>query len=97
MIVERRRSRSILVLLSAIGLATYFGYHAIDGRFGLGSRQGLFDRASALDAEVTRLEAVRSALARKTALLSGGRIDQDLLDVLARKDLGYTNPVDVII
>lgn len=97
MIVERRRSRSILVLLSAVGLATYFAYHAIDGRFGLESRQGLFDRAAVLDAEVTRLEAVRSALERKTALLGGGRIDQDLLDELARKDLGYANPDDVII
>ena len=97
MIVERRRSRSILVLLFAIGLASYFAYHAVDGRFGLESRQGLLNRATLLEAEVTRLEAVRSGLERKTALLSGSRIDQDLLDALSRQGLGFTDPDDVII
>lgn len=97
MIVERRKVRSLLVLLFAAGLASYFAYHAIDGRFGLESRRTLLDRAHQLEVEVARLEAVRAGLEHKTALLGGTRIDQDLLDETARPGLGYANPDDVII
>ncbi|MGH6944926.1 MAG: FtsB family cell division protein [Geminicoccaceae bacterium] len=80
-----------------VGLAAYFGYHAVNGSRGL-----LAWRQVSLDLESTRaelasLEAERAALEGKVERLRHNSLDPDLLDELARKRLSFTGPDDVII
>lgn len=92
-----RISRSLVVSSIAIGLAGYFGYHAIAGRYGLDARGDLLLREHALRKEVARLESVRSVLLRDTALLADKSVDPDMLDERARVMLRYARAGDVVI
>jgi cell division protein FtsB len=85
------------VLLIALGLAAYFGYHTIQGRHGLEARSRLIERASVLDTEIRALEAVRSRIDREIALLSESNPDPDFIDEIARDMLGFAKPGERII
>ena len=92
-----RINRSLLVSSIAIGLAAYFGYHAIAGRHGLEARGQLLQREHALLKEAARLESVRSELSHRAALLGDRSIDPDMLDEQARTVLRYARAGDVVI
>ena len=85
------------MLLIAIGLAVYFGYHTIQGRHGLEARSRLIERASVLDTEIRALEAVRSRLEREIALLDERAPDPDFVEEIARDMLGFAKPGERII
>ena len=92
-----RSLRPSPVLLIALGLAVYFGYHTIQGRHGLEARSSLINRASVLDTEIRALEAVRSRIERETALLSESNPDADFVEEIARDMLGFAKPGERII
>lgn len=85
------------LFIVALCLASYFGYHTIQGRHGLEARSRLISRASTLDGENRALEAVRSRLEREIALLSEPRPDPDFVEELARDMLGFARPGERII
>ena len=77
-----------LSLLFALGLAN-FGWHAIQGEYGVFALVQFEADAAALEARLDALRAERLRLERLTGGLSGAAIDLDLLDERARAVLGH--------
>ena len=55
------------------------------------------ERASLLDFEIRSLEAVRSSLERDVALLTPELPDADLVEEIARDQLGFAAPGDKLL
>ena len=93
------RKGSILqntVVLLCMGLAIYFGYHAIKGRHGLEAHLRLSAKERALQGKLVGLEAVLSHLKRDAALLGDEHLDEDSLDEAARSSLGYAADAEIV-
>lgn len=85
------------LLLSAYGLAIYFGYHAVVGSRGLLAWRQLNRDIAASEQELAAVRAERQALEEKVRRLRPGSLDPDLIDELARRHLSLAEPLDVII
>lgn len=84
-----KRRRLPLVLLSSLALTIYFAHHALNGSHGFQARLKLTERASMLERDVARLEAVRAKLKRDVALLAPEQPDPDMIAQIAADILGY--------
>lgn len=91
------RGRLPLVLLGSLALTTYFAHHALNGSHGLQARHRLTERASMLERDVARLEAVRAKLKRDVALLAPEQPDSDMISTIAAEVLGYVASDAVIV
>ena len=91
------RLPQLTVLLCCIGLTVTFGHHSIYGRHGLEARKALMERSSLLDFEIRTLEAVRSGLERDVALLTPELPNADLVEEIARDQLGFVAPGDKLL
>ena len=92
----RKSSRQkVLVLLTCIGLTSYFVYHAISGKHGLKARSRLLATSATLSRQIMGLEAVRARLEREIALLN--EPDPDYISELAGRLLGYSASGDIVI
>jgi cell division protein FtsB len=89
--------RPLWLVVLGVGLATYFGYHALTGSRGLLAWRGLNAELASTQQELDALRAERSALAEKVARLRHDGLDADLIDELARRQLSLADPLDVII
>ena len=85
----------VLVLLTCIGLTSYFAFHAISGKHGLKARSRLVSQSAVLKRQITDLEAVRARLEGEISLLS--QPDSDYISELAARLLGYSANGDIII
>jgi cell division protein FtsB len=92
----RRKAKLPLVLLGSLALAVYFAHHALTGSHGFQARQKLIERASMLDREIGRLDAVRTRLRRDVALLTPDKPDADMVAIIAADVLGYV-PADAVV
>jgi cell division protein FtsB len=92
-----RWQRPLWLVVLGIGLATYFGYHALTGSRGLLAWRGLNAELISTRHELDALRAERTALAEKVARLRHDGLDADLIDELARRQLSLADPLDVII
>lgn len=75
----------------------YFAYHAFAGEQGLGRWS---DMQAELAEKEQRLEALRAgndALERDIGRLMPGQVDADLVEYLARRELGFVYPDEVIL
>ncbi|MEQ1576884.1 MAG: septum formation initiator family protein [Hyphomicrobium sp.] len=93
----RMRLPQLIVLLCCIGLTVTFGHHSIYGRHGFEARRQLRERSSLLDFEIRSLEAVRSGLERDVALLTPELPNADLVEEIARDQLGFVAPGDRVL
>ena len=84
------------VVLLCMGLAGYFGYHAIKGRHGFEAHLRLSAKERALTEQLAGLEAVLSSLRRDVSLLQDEHLDEDSLDEAARASLGYAGQGEVV-
>ena len=75
----------------------YFAYHAFAGEQGLGSwtdkQTELADKKEVLES----LVAENAALQKDIARLTPGQIDPDLVEYLARRDLGFVYPGELVL
>jgi cell division protein FtsB len=94
---RRRLRRQHWLVLVSLGLAAYFGYHAVNGSRGLLARQEVTEALEASRQELAALRAERAALEGKVVRLRHDSLDPDLIDELARKELSFVAPLDVII
>ena len=92
-----RRQRPLWLVALGIGLAAYFGYHALTGSRGLLAWRGLNAELASTRQDLEALRAERTALAEKVARLRHDGLDADLIDELARRQLSLADPLDVII
>jgi len=93
---RRMKWQSWLAIVS-IGLAFYFGYHAVNGSRGLLASQETSDELATAERSLAGLKAERSRLERRVRRLRPETLDPDLIDELARETLGMIEPDDVII
>ena len=83
---------------AAMSLATaYFAYHAFAGEQGLGKWTDLQARLAEKKAALAALQAENAALQKDIARLTPGQVDPDLIEVLARQELGFTYPDELVI
>jgi cell division protein FtsB len=75
----------------------YFGFHAMHGSYGLLAKGEIEAEAERLETELGELQAERAELDARAALLRPGRIDPDLVDELARRDLNVIAPNELVI
>ncbi len=78
-------------------LIAYFCYHAVQGELGLLSYVRLERQKASLEAEAAAVTAQREALEHRVRLLSPEKVDPDLLDELARYELGFAHPDEIVI
>lgn len=88
--------RLILPAVTTIFLG-YFGYHAVNGEYGMVGRARFESRTQELNAELARLNAEKAALEAHVRLLRPSSLDQDMVDERARIQLSVVNPNEVVI
>ncbi|MGB0921849.1 MAG: FtsB family cell division protein [Alphaproteobacteria bacterium] len=91
------RAKAVAVPLGCATMLSYFGYHAVNGGYGILSWMETSDRLAVLEAEKASAEAERDLLQAKVARLRPESIDPDLLDQEVRRNLGYIGERELII
>lgn len=93
----RWQLRGIIFPLILLILLGYFGHLAWQGRAGLAEQRALADEAAALKARLAALRAERARLEARVAAMRPRSRDLDLLDEVARRNLGYLRPDERVI
>ena len=93
----RRLRRRHWAALLGLSLAAYFGYHAVSGSRGLLAWQEVTAALEASRGELQAVRAGRAALEGRVVRLRRDSLDPDLIDELARRELSFVAPLDVII
>ena len=83
---------------AAMSLATaYFAYHAFAGEQGLGKWTDMQGKLADKKDVLAVLEVENAALRKDIARLTPGHEDPDLIEVLARRELGFVYPDELVI
>ena len=85
------------VAASLSALTAYFAYHAFAGEQGLGHWSDLQARLADKQAELSTLQSANDALRADIARLTPGTVDPDLVELLAREDLGFVYPDELVL
>ncbi len=93
----RRVRRQHWLALLGLSLVAYFGYHAVSGSRGLLAWREVSAELATSQQELDQVRAERVALERKVERLRPELLDRDLIDELARKQLSFVEPLDVLI
>jgi cell division protein FtsB len=99
MVTRTRLGRFFRVLglyCIAAAMIAYFAFHAQHGNYGIEAGKALKEEIKTLNAERDQLVIERTALEHRNQLLRSNQIDPDLLEELARRDLGFVMPNDLI-
>lgn len=75
----------------------YFAYHAFAGEQGLGKWTDMQSKLEEKKAILAELEAENAALQKDIARLTPGQVDPDLVEFLARRDLGFVYPGELVL
>ena len=78
-------------------LVLYFAYHAFAGEQGLGHWSDMQSRLSDKRQELAEIQAANDQLRGDIARLTPGTVDPDLVEELARDDLGYVYPDEIVV
>jgi cell division protein FtsB len=84
-VINRTRATIVFILFT---ISAYFIYHILTGDRGLLSYIRLSKELEEKKAILSDLQEERTNLEKKVALMDNKNIDQDMLDELARKNLG---------
>jgi cell division protein FtsB len=100
MVVRTRLGRLLqgaaLYLVAAL-LVGYFAFHAYHGNHGIVAKRAFETEAAALERERDALREQRVAWERRVALLRPESLDPDMVDELARRDLFFAHPRDLVV
>lgn len=88
---------SLAFFASAMGLATYFTFAAVQGDYGLFRRAEITAEADQLRAQLHIAEAEVARMENLTKRLSDDFLDLDLLDERARRVLGMIRAEEIVI
>ncbi|MEM7460516.1 MAG: septum formation initiator family protein [Pseudomonadota bacterium] len=75
----------------------YFAYHAFAGQQGLGAWTDKQTELADKKAVLAKVEAENAALQKDIARLTPGQVDPDLVEFLARRDLGFVYPGELVL
>jgi len=85
-----------LYVIAAL-LVGYFAFHAYHGNLGIVASRAFEQEAMQLDRERNALRAERDGWERRIVLLKPESLDPDLVDELARRDLFFAHPSDLVV
>ncbi|HEX5778486.1 MAG TPA: septum formation initiator family protein [Xanthobacteraceae bacterium] len=83
-----------IVAALIIGYFAFQGYH---GNYGLLAQRQFEQEVADLTLERDTLRTARAQWEHRVGLLRSDRLDPDLLDELARRDLGFVKPNDLVL
>lgn len=89
--------RQIIVPGLCVMAVAYFGYHAVQGDYGLLSWWRLSGQLEELKVESDATVAERERLQHRVNLMRPDALDPDMLDERARQTLGLIHPDEVIL
>ena len=99
MVTRTRLGRFFRVLglyCIAAGMIAYFAFHAQHGNYGIEAGKALKEEIATLTSERNELVIERTRIEHRNQLLRANQIDPDLLEELARRDLSFAMPNDLI-
>jgi cell division protein FtsB len=94
---KRRNLGRLIVPFACAIFVSYFGYHAVNGSFGLKAQQRLEADRERLSAELEHLVRQRLALEKRATLLTDGSLERDMVDAEARRALNMVRPDELVI
>jgi cell division protein FtsB len=92
-----RRKFDLIVMAVCLTLLGYFAWHAFDGPRGFAHQEALAAKADSLTAQLESLRSERVRLDKRVSLMRPDSIDPDMLDELARANLDFGKPGDLVI
>jgi cell division protein FtsB len=99
MIARTRLGRILQGLALHLGAAAiigYFAFQAYHGNYGLLAQRGYEQEIANLTLERDALKLERAELEHRVGLLRADKLDPDLLEELARRELGFALPNDLV-
>ncbi|MEE2879197.1 MAG: septum formation initiator family protein [Pseudomonadota bacterium] len=78
-------------------LTAYFAYHAFAGEQGLGHWSDMQSKLEDRKTELAEISKANDRLRADIARLTPGSVDPDLVEELAREDLGFAYPDEIVI
>ncbi|MDI7863256.1 septum formation initiator family protein [Rhizobiaceae bacterium n13] len=93
---KRRHGRFVLPAITVAFLG-YFGYHSLNGDFGLRAAEGFEKRRIERERDLAKLVAKRKELEKEVELMSDGSLDKDMLDEKARYTLNVSRADEIVI
>ncbi len=93
----RRFLQGLVLYLGAAALIGYFAFHAYHGNHGIVAKRAFEQEAAALARERDAVHAERTEWERRIALLQPESLDPDLVEELARRDLFFGLPNDLVV
>ncbi len=75
----------------------YFAFHALVGEQGLGKWSDLQLELKEKKTDLAQVQAENAALQKDIARLTPGQVDPDLVEMLARAELGFVYPEELIL
>jgi cell division protein FtsB len=92
----QRFFHALVLHLGAFALIGYFAFHAYHGNYGIMAQRAFEEEIRELITERDALKAERGGLERRNRLLAPDSLDPDVIEELARRDLGYGFADDVV-
>jgi cell division protein FtsB len=83
--------------LGATLIIGYFAFQAYQGNYGLLAQRGYEQEIAGLTIERDSLRTERAHWEHRVGLLRAEKIDPDLLDELARRELGFALPNELVL
>lgn len=96
---QRKKSflRRLIIPSVATAVLAYFGFHALNGEFGLVGRARIEREVEELQAQLDKLVAERQELTARVSLLRPESLDPDMIDERARLNLNLTQANELTI
>jgi cell division protein FtsB len=88
--------QSLALHLGAAAIIGYFAFQAYHGNYGLLAQRAFEQEITNLSLERDALKAERADWERRVGLLRTDKLDPDLLEELARRELGFALPNDLV-
>ncbi len=86
-----------VVTACCLVLLGYIAWHVLQGPRGYGYQEKLLQQSASLQSELVHLKNRNKAFEQKVQLLRPESIDPDMVDELARRDLGLVGENDIIL
>lgn len=93
---QRKTGRFVVPAITAAFLS-YFGYHSVNGDFGLEATARFEAQRVERAAELAALSAKRKALEKQVELMSDGSLERDMIDEMARYQLNLSRTDEIVI
>jgi cell division protein FtsB len=93
----RFKRLEFLVSIGCLAMLSYFAWQAERGPRGFSYQKDLTEQLGKLKTQLEKIKSDHNMLEARVAELRPDAIDPDLLDEMARKNLGYASPAQIVV